>query len=186
MLYLLPSPGIFVSCSGEPNRLLIIQMEPRTILLTQNDWLGIIFRLGWALLFGALIGWEREATGQPSAGLRTHMLVSMGAALFVLVPFQLGIAQISPDSLSRVIQGVIVGVGFLGAGEIFSESKPESNKFRVRGLTSAAAIWISAALGVVAACGLWQIGLIAVLMAWLILRGLKIAKKIKFFARDQD
>ena len=155
-------------------------MEPRTILLTQNDWLGIIFRLGWALLFGALIGWEREVRNK-SAGLRTHMLVSMGAALFVLVPIQLGIAQMSPDSLSRVIQGVIAGVGFLGAGEIFSEPKLESKQLRVRGLTSAAAIWISAALGVVAACGLWQIGLIAVLMAWLILRVLKAVKKIKFF-----
>ncbi len=160
-------------------------MELRRILLTQNDWLEIIFRLGWASLFGALIGWERELRNKP-AGLRTNMLVSMGAALFVLVPFQLDIVQISPDSLSRVIQGVITGVGFLGAGEIFSESKPESNKLRVRGLTSAAAIWISAALGVVAACGLWQIGLIAVLMAWLILRGLKIVKKNKFFGRSQD
>ncbi len=164
---------------------ILIQMELRRILLTQNDWLEIIFRLGWASLFGALIGWERELRNKP-AGLRTNMLVSMGAALFVLVPFQLDIVQISPDSLSRVIQGVITGVGFLGAGEIFSESKPESNKLRVRGLTSAAAIWISAALGVVAACGLWQIGLIAVLMAWLILRGLKIVKKNKFFGRSQD
>ena len=160
-------------------------MERTTILLAQNDWLEIIFRLGWALLFGSLIGCERELRNKP-AGLRTNMLVSMGAALFVLVPFQLGIVQISPDSLSRVIQGVITGVGFLGAGEIFSESKPESNKLRVRGLTSAAALWISAALGVVAGCGLWQIGLIAVLMAWLILRGLKIAKKTQFFDRSQD
>ncbi len=164
-----------------PNPVLVIQMEPKMILLTPNDWLGIIFRLGFALLFGALIGWEREATGKTRAGLRTHMLVSLGAALFVLVPIQLGLAQMSPDSLSRVIQGVIAGVGFLGAGEIFSEPKSESTKFRIRGLTSAAAIWISAALGVVAACGLWQIGLIAVLMAWLILRVLKAVKKIKFF-----
>ncbi len=160
-------------------------MEWRKILLIQNDSLEIIFRLGWAILFGALIGCERELQNKP-AGLRTNMLVSLGAALFTLVPFQLDLVQISPDSLSRVIQGVITGVGFLGAGEIFSESKPESNKLRVRGLTSAAAIWISAALGVVAACGLWQIGLIAVLMAWLILRGLKIVKKNKFFGRSQD
>jgi len=160
-------------------------MELRRILLTQNDWLEIVFRLGWALLFGALIGTERELRNKP-AGLRTNMLVSLGAALFVLVPFQLGIVATSPDSLSRIIQGVITGVGFLGAGEIFRESKPESNKLRVRGLTSAAAIWISAALGVIAACGLWQIGLIAVFMTWLILRGLKIAKKNNFFDRSQD
>lgn len=160
-------------------------MEWRKILLIQNDSLEIIFRLGWAILFGALIGWERELQNKP-AGLRTNMLVSLGAALFTLVPFQLDLVQISPDSLTRIIQGIITGVGFLGAGEIFSESKPESNKARVRGLTSAAAIWISAALGVIAACGLWEKGLIAVLMAWLILRGLKIVKKIKFFDRSQD
>ncbi|MDJ0718060.1 MAG: MgtC/SapB family protein [Prochloraceae cyanobacterium] len=155
------------------------------ILLTQNNWLGIISRLGLAFFFGALIGWERE-TRSKSAGLRTHMLVSTGTALFVLVPIQVGIAQISPDSLSRIIQGIITGVGFLGAGEIFSEPKRQSNGLRIRGLTSAAAIWFSAALGVVAACGLWQSGLISVLMAFLILRGLKIAKKIQFLSRFKN
>ncbi len=160
-------------------------MESQTILLAQNDWLAITFRLGIASLFGALIGWERE-TSNKAAGLRTHMLVSIGAAIFVLIPIQVGIAKISPDSLSRVIQGVVTGIGFLGAGEIFRESTPESNKVRIRGLTSAAAIWICAALGVVAACGLWQIGLIAVSMVFVILRGLKIIKKIKFLSRFLD
>ncbi|MDJ0714667.1 MAG: MgtC/SapB family protein [Prochloraceae cyanobacterium] len=160
-------------------------MESQTILLAQNDWLAITFRLGIASLFGASIGWDRE-TRNKAAGLRTHMLVSIGAAIFVLVPIQVGIAQITPDSLSRVIQGVITGIGFLGAGEIFRESRPESNKVRIRGLTSAAAVWLSAALGVVAACGLWQIGLISVLMVFLILRGLKIMKKIKFLSRFLD
>lgn len=143
-----------------------------TDILPPDDWLGITLRLSLALLVGAVIGWDREIRGKP-AGLRTHMLVSLGAALLVLIPIQLGEAQRSSDAISRVIQGIAAGVGFLGAGEILRESQVQTEKVKIRGLTSAAAIWVAAALGIVVGCGLWVSGLIGALMAWFILSGVK-------------
>jgi putative Mg2+ transporter-C (MgtC) family protein len=104
----------------------------------------ILVRLLLAALLGGVLGYEREHHGKP-AGLRTHILVAMGSALFVLVP-QLGGMNIA--DMSRVIQGVIAGVGFLGAGAIIKSSSQED----VRGLTTAAGVWTTAAIGV--ACGL--------------------------------
>ena len=126
------------------------------------DWLNISLRLGIALLTGAIIGLERETKSKP-AGLRTNMLVSFGSALIVLVPIQIGAAEQNLDILGRVISGVLRGVGFIGGGTILRESK-------VKGLTSAAAIWVSAALGITAGCGLWLLGLIGALITWIILR----------------
>ena len=126
------------------------------------DWLHISLRLGIALLVGAIIGLERETKSKP-AGLRTNMLVSFGSALVVLVPIQIGAAEQNLDVLGRAISGVISGVGFIGGGTILRES-------RVKGLTSAAAIWVSAALGITVGCGLWLLGLIGALVTWIILR----------------
>ncbi len=126
------------------------------------DWLHISLRLGVALLVGAIIGLERETKSKP-AGLRTNMLVSFGSALVVLVPIQIGAAEQNLDVLGRAISGVISGVGFIGGGTILRESK-------VKGLTSAAAIWVSAALGITVGCGLWLLGLIGALITWIILR----------------
>ena len=136
--------------------------------LAPNDLMGITFRLSIALLVGAIIGLERQIRHKP-AGLRTHMLVSFGAALFVLIPLQISTAQEGRDAISRVIQGVAAGIGFLGAGEILRESQQESNQAQVRGLTSAAAIWVCAALGVAAGCGLWQMGLIGAVLSLVVL-----------------
>ncbi len=122
----------------------------------------LALRLGCALLVGAIVGFERENKGK-SAGLRTHILVSLGSALMVAVSIQTGAAQESIDSFSRIVQGVITGVGFIGAGTIFRAD-------RVHGLTSAAAIWLSSGLGIAAACGLWQLSLVSALAAWFILR----------------
>ncbi|MGB7416881.1 MAG: MgtC/SapB family protein [Thermosynechococcaceae cyanobacterium] len=130
--------------------------------LARLSWQALSLRLGAALLVGTVIGWEREAKSKP-AGLRTNMLVSFGSALFILVPIQIGALQQNIDILGRTISGIISGVGFIGAGTIFRDSK-------VHGLTSAAAIWVSAALGVAVACGLWGIGLLGALVAWVILR----------------
>lgn len=105
------------------------------------------------------------------------MLVSLGAAIFVIVPLLLGTAEDVSDTISRVMQGVSTGVGFLGAGEIMSHSQQENGKLKIRGLTSAAAIWVSAALGVTAGCGLWQLGLIGVVLCLLILRVFKLLEK---------
>jgi putative Mg2+ transporter-C (MgtC) family protein len=137
-----------------------------------NDWLHVSLRLSLALLIGAIVGWNREITGKP-AGLRTHMLVSFGSALFVMVPIQLAGNQPHPDAVSRIIQGIATGIGFLGAGEILRQSDTQVGRIKIRGLTSAAAIWVSAALGVAIGAGLWQIGLIGSLFALITLSSVK-------------
>ncbi|MBD2180238.1 MgtC/SapB family protein [Planktothrix sp. FACHB-1355] len=137
-----------------------------------DHWLTLILRLSLALLVGAIIGWERQQRHKP-AGLRTHILVSFGSALFVLIPIQLSTAQNEADSIARVIQGVATGIGFLGGGEILRSSQPDSGLAEIRGLTSAAAIWVTAALGIAAGCGLWQLSLIGAALSWLILKVLK-------------
>lgn len=105
----------------------------------------IVVRLAVAALLGGLLGWEREHAGK-AAGVRTHMLVAMGAALFVLVAQQAGI---SPADNSRVLQGIIAGVGFLGAGTILKGD----GEGQVKGLTTAAGIWLTAAIGTAAGLG---------------------------------
>jgi len=147
-----------------------------TYLVSPNDWSVIVFRLCLALVVGAIIGLERELGHKP-AGLRTHMLVSFGSALFVLIPLQLVADPDSPNELSRVIQGIASGVGFLGAGVILRESQQELRKVDVHGLTTAAAIWVAAALGIAAGCGLWQMGLIGALMSLVVLRVFKNLEK---------
>lgn len=104
----------------------------------------ILLRLLLAAALGGILGYEREHHGK-AAGFRTHMLVAMGAALFVLVPQQGGMAV---ADISRVLQGVIAGIGFLGAGAIVKNRSEES----VQGLTTAAGVWMTAAIGL--ACGL--------------------------------
>jgi putative Mg2+ transporter-C (MgtC) family protein len=104
----------------------------------------ILVRLLLAALLGSILGYEREQQGK-AAGIRTHMLVAMGAALFVLVPQQGGM---DIADMSRVIQGVVAGIGFLCAGAII-KNKSEEN---VQGLTTAAGVWMTAAIGI--SCGL--------------------------------
>ena len=104
----------------------------------------VCVRLLVATLLGAAIGWERELR-ESTAGLRTHMLVALGCAVFVLVPLQGGMA---PGDMSRLLQGVIAGVGFLGAGAVL-----KSEEGHVRGLTTAASVWATAAIGVTVGLG---------------------------------
>lgn len=125
-------------------------------------WWNIVLRLGIALLTGAIIGLERETKKKP-AGLRTNMLVSFGSALIVIVPIEIGAAEQNLDVLGRAISGVISGIGFIGGGTILRESK-------IKGLTSAAAIWVSAALGITVGCGLWILGLAGAIVTLVILR----------------
>ncbi|MCC5652866.1 MgtC/SapB family protein [Nostoc sp. XA013] len=147
-----------------------------TYYLATNDWLNISFRLCLALVIGAIIGLERQIRHKP-AGLRTHMLVSFGSAMFTLIIMQTDGSQPSDDALSRVIQGIAAGVGFLGAGEIVRQSSQESQQLEIHGLTSAAAIWVSAALGIAAGCGLWQLALVAALLTFLVLTVFKRLEK---------
>jgi len=132
----------------------------------------MIFRLSLAIGLAGIIGWEREVDSKP-AGLRTHMLVSLGSAILVMTAVQTGLVQDSADTISRVIQGIVTGIGFLGAGEIFSVSREESGQLRIRGLTSAAAIWVSMAIGIAVGCGLWEMGLFATIATFVILWGVK-------------
>jgi putative Mg2+ transporter-C (MgtC) family protein len=120
------------------------------------------FRLILACLLGAALGYERESKGK-AAGLRTHMLVALGAALFVLVPLGLGSGD---DAISRVIQGLVAGIGFLGAGAIVKGRPGEE----IEGLTTAASIWTTAALGMAAGLGRASTAILGAALALLILQ----------------
>jgi putative Mg2+ transporter-C (MgtC) family protein len=121
----------------------------------------IVLRAFTAALLGGVIGYERGRTGK-DAGLRTHMLVSLGSALFVMAAVDVGV---EPGDVSRVIQGVAAGVGFLGAGAILKLS----DKREIHGLTTAAGIWMTAATGLTAGLGRYGLALLAAALAFLIL-----------------
>ena len=123
------------------------------------------FELVVAAILGGLVGFEREHTGK-AAGLRTHMLVAVGAALSMIVPREMGI---DANSQSRVIEGIVSGVGFLGAGAILKLSTPPE----IHGLTTAAGIWVTAAIGLAVGAGAWPTALVAVLVAWLVLAAVR-------------
>lgn len=143
-----------------------------------SDLYTILFRLGLSMLVGGLIGYNRQRGGR-SAGMRTFMMVSMGAAFFVMIPLQAegDSSFATTNALSRTIQGVATGVGFLGAGLILQQSSRKFGMIKVRGLTTAATIWASAGLGAAIGCGLWQMGLIGTVLILLTLSGVKRAQK---------
>lgn len=121
-----------------------------------------ILRLLLAAAIGGLLGYEREHRGK-EAGLRTHMLVAMGTALFVMVPQLAGYSQ---ESLARIIQGIAAGIGFLGAGTIIKQRE----SLIIHGLTTAASIWLTAALGVTVGLGREATALMSGGLAFIILR----------------
>jgi putative Mg2+ transporter-C (MgtC) family protein len=123
-------------------------------------------RLGAATLIGGVIGLNRDLHGKPT-GLRTLGLVGLGSALIVMASD--GFAPIEAarwDAVSRTIQGLITGIGFLGAGVIVHNTVAET---RVRGLTTAACIWLTACIGVVCAIGAWIPLLVALALVFLLL-----------------
>jgi putative Mg2+ transporter-C (MgtC) family protein len=119
-----------------------------------SSWLEMILRFLLAAGLGAGIGYQRERAGK-AAGLRTHILVSSGAALFTLVSIY-GFSGAVVD-ISRVAAGVVVGTGFIGAGVILRGQREKE----VAGLTTAATIWITAAVGLAAGTGMYWISVIA-------------------------
>lgn len=123
----------------------------------------ILVRLLMAAVLGAVLGFEREHRGK-SAGVRTHMLVSVGAALFVLAP---SMAGADAQALSRVIQGIVAGIGFLGAGTILKGNGKDPS--HVKGLTTAAGLWMTAAIGTAAGMGREATALISTILALLVL-----------------
>jgi putative Mg2+ transporter-C (MgtC) family protein len=126
------------------------------------DTTALVTRLGTALVAGAVLGLDRELKRKP-AGLRTHSLVAIGSALVVMVT--LVAADNSGEAASRAIQGVITGIGFLGAGVIMQYE----HERRVEGLTTAASIWVAAGLGMAAGAGLIELVLVALAAALLVL-----------------
>lgn len=120
--------------------------------------LRVPVRLVVALVLGGVLGWERQIEHK-TAGVRTHMLVSLGAALFTLVPLEGGLKV---ADLSRVIQGLATGVGFLGAGTIL-----KSEHYEIRGLNTAANIWLAAATGMAVGAGWLYPALVGVSLAWI-------------------
>ncbi|HUW46608.1 MAG TPA: MgtC/SapB family protein [Dehalococcoidia bacterium] len=123
-----------------------------------SPWLEMILRFLLAVALGAGIGYQRERAGK-AAGLRTHILVSSGAALFTLVSIY-GFSGAIVD-ISRVAAGVVVGIGFIGAGVILRGQREKE----VAGLTTAATIWITAAIGLAAGAGMYLISVIATAVA---------------------
>src|SRR5690349_14165028 len=118
-------------------------------------------RLLLAAFCGGLLGFERERAGK-EAGMRTHMLVALGAAFFVLIPQQAGV---SSSAMSRVLQGIITGIGFIGAGTILKLNE----RGEVRGLTTAAGIWLTAAVGIAAGIGREASALLGTTLALVVL-----------------
>jgi putative Mg2+ transporter-C (MgtC) family protein len=118
-----------------------------------------VARLISAAVLGGLVGWEREARGR-AAGLRTHMMVALGAALFVLVTLESG-----GHDVAYLVKGIAAGIGFLGAGAILKLT----DEREIRGLTTASSIWLTAAVGMAAGLGQQWLGLVAVAISLLIL-----------------
>ena len=120
----------------------------------QPDLLDSVLRLVVATVVGAAIGLDRELRGKP-AGLRTHGLVALGSALVTLVSVHFAFAGFITDgnAVTRTIQGIIAGVGFLGGGVILKTS----DRGTIVGLTTAATIWLVACLGIAAGAGLWAL-----------------------------
>jgi putative Mg2+ transporter-C (MgtC) family protein len=125
-------------------------------------------RLSMAIVLGGILGYERELAGS-AAGFRTHMLVALGSALFVLVPLQAGISVVD---MSRVLQGVVAGIGFLGAGAIIKHGQG----MEIHGLTTAASIWLTCAIGIAAGMGREMTAIVSTLFALVILLLVRVIK----------
>jgi putative Mg2+ transporter-C (MgtC) family protein len=130
-----------------------------------DDVTRVVLRLIVAVALGGLLGYERESIGA-SAGQRTHMLVALGSALFILIPLQAGMRI---EYLSRVLQGVTAGIGFLGAGAILKLRE----RAAIQGLTTAASVWLTAAIGVAAGMGRETTAVVSAVFAFVILSLLK-------------
>jgi putative Mg2+ transporter-C (MgtC) family protein len=121
----------------------------------------VVVRMLAAALLGAMVGIQRERAGKP-AGVRTHMLVSMGAALFVVSCLEWGMDS---ADMSRVIQGIVTGIGFIGGGAILKLTRERE----VEGLTTAAGLWMTCAVGIAAGLGRLGAAGLGVLLAVIIL-----------------
>jgi putative Mg2+ transporter-C (MgtC) family protein len=122
----------------------------------------ILIRLAASALLGAAIGFERQSAGK-AAGLRTHILVTAGSTVFILACFG---TKMDADGLSRVIQGIATGIGFVGAGTILKRKSEHD----IEGITTAAGIWMTAAIGVTIGLGSLGLALMASVLTLVVLR----------------
>jgi putative Mg2+ transporter-C (MgtC) family protein len=125
----------------------------------------VLLRLVMAVILGGLVGLERGAAGK-AAGLRTHSLVTLGAALVVIVA---GLMNMAEADQSRVLQGLVTGIGFIGGGAILKLT----DERRIRGLTTAAGIWMTASIGIAVGAGKLTTALIATALTFVVLRLLR-------------
>ncbi|WP_213781117.1 MgtC/SapB family protein [Caballeronia sp. dw_276] len=137
--------------------------------------IDVVIRMFWALAIGCIIGVDRDLHGKPT-GMKTLGLVSLGACLTTMAAmgFATQSATMSTD-VSRAIQGIVTGIGFLGAGVIVQTP----GRYRIRGLTTAASIWVTAAVGIVCGLGVWSVAVIAtVLLIALLVIGRRVEKAL--------
>lgn len=127
------------------------------------DWSEIILRLGIAALAGGAVGLNRDLHGKP-VGVRTLALVGLATAMLTALADPLGKGGFS-DGGSRVVQGIVTGIGFLGAGVIFHSER----HFRIRGLTSAACVWLTACLGIMCGAGHWRLVTVSLALTFVVL-----------------
>ena len=121
----------------------------------------LVLRMLLATLLGSLLGYQRERQGK-EAGMRTHMLVALGSTFFVLIPLQAGMPL---ADISRVLQGLISGIGFLVAGAILKQQDPQ----QIYGLTTAAGLWMTASVGVAVGLGRESAAILGTALAFIIL-----------------
>jgi putative Mg2+ transporter-C (MgtC) family protein len=129
--------------------------------LTLETFLSLLL----AVAFGALVGIERELTHKP-AGLRTHMLVSLGACLFTVVSVSFAVDP------ARIAAGIVAGIGFIGAGTIWAE------KDKVKGITTAASLWATAAIGLTAGIGDYPLAAVVTVLVVIILASGSVLRRI--------
>ncbi|HZS58878.1 MAG TPA: MgtC/SapB family protein [Gemmatimonadaceae bacterium] len=130
----------------------------------QGELLMVVERLGLATLLGSSIGLNRKLHGKP-VGIRTHSLIALGSATFVWVSYGVAGAPVGAP-VPQVVQGIVTGIGFVGAGVILHRS---GGKSRITGLTTASALWFTAALGVACGAGLFVPAVVATVIALIVL-----------------
>ncbi len=130
--------------------------------MLQHDLVEISIRLCVAAVLGGLIGFERELSQKP-AGMRTHILIAIGATIYSMLSIILRQTFPGTFDVSRMASQIVVGVGFLGAGTIMR------SEGSVGGLTTAAGVWVVAAIGTLVGFGLYKIAAIATFLVFLVL-----------------
>jgi putative Mg2+ transporter-C (MgtC) family protein len=156
----------------------ILSQELTSGLHDSQQVARVIIRLLAAMFLGGIVGVQRQSTRKP-AGLRTHVLVCVATAAFIIACSASGM---SSDGLSRVIQGIVTGIGFIGAGTILKLSQ----EHEIRGLTTAASVWMTAAIGVIVGLGSLGIALMITVLALIILSLARLEHSIEAEARGQE